>query len=211
MQGHVRVLDTDDAVTTQAANDEDANEQFQHSRAQALDAEADANVVRFSGEQPGERTYQASVGVGAANGKVNVLEMLPRTLNLDKGDRVRFHWKSPNEAHTVAFPTGSPAFPAPFGFDCGSTFQSPGPGAPCIEPGGRAPEFIADPGNAPSGTLLTMPTVLVDSGVLAGAGYHLSPSLRVWSVATNRSTATGAFQYQCTIHDFMHGTLNVTN
>lgn len=102
----------------------------------------------------------------------------------------------------------------PFGFDCGGTSYSPAPLPTCTEPGeefGPFPtESIGDPGNARPGTVLTGPTAVVDSGVLAGTGYDLVASVQRWSVATRPSTTTpGAYTFHCTIHDWMSGTLNV--
>jgi len=211
MQGTFNVVDNDDNVTTQAQNDARAATQFARDQANALAAEAAANVVRFSGGAPGSRTYDVDVSTASADLHATVLEMLPQHLDLKDGDRVQYRWAAPNEAHTVAFPADDPRLPAPFGFDCGSSFQSPGAGPPCLEPGHTTPELIGDPGNAPPGTLLTNPTALVDSGVLAGRGYNLDPSRQTWSVRTNRATANGTYEYQCTIHDFMHGTLSISH
>src|SRR3981081_2874645 len=160
-----------------------------------------ANVVRFSGGLPGHRTYDVSVGVGAADRHANVLEMLPQQLNLIAGDKVRYQWKSPNAVHTVGFPADSPALPAPFGFDCGSSFQSPpngpGPFAPCIEPGAKQPEFVGDPGSSPSGTGLKNPSTLVKPGYTMRRGADLEPTSQKWSLGTNSSTVAATYEYQC--------------
>lgn len=211
MQGSVRVVDADDAVTSQAANDARGAEQFARDQANALAAEAAANTVRFTGGAPGTRTYDVDVAVGTGDLHSVVLEMLPQTLDLKAGDKVKYIWAARNEVHTVGFPADSPLLPAPFGFDCGTTFESPGAGPPCFEPGRTTPELVGDPGNAPSGTALTSPTTLVDSGLLAGRGYHLDPSVQTWSVKTNAATANGTYEYQCTVHDFMHGSLVVAH
>jgi plastocyanin len=210
MQGSVRVVDNDDKVTTQAENDARGDAQFAHDQAEAKAAETAANTVRFSGGAPGSRTYDVDVSVGVPDLHAVVLEMLPQKLNLKDGDRVQYRWAAPNEVHTVSFPAEDPRLPPPFGFDCGgSGFQAPGAGPPCLEPGHTTPELIGDPGNAPPGTLLTSPTALVDSGLLVGRAYHLEPSRRTWSVRTNGATAPGTYEYQCTVHDFMVGALNI--
>ena len=212
MQGSVNVVDSDDRVTTQAENDARGAAQFAHDQAEALAAEAAANTVRFSGDAPGRRTYDVDVSTGVPDLHAVVLEMLPQHLDLKDGDRVQYHWAAPNEVHTVGFPADDPRLPPPFGFDCGGTgFQAPGAGPPCLEPGHTTPELVGDPGNAPSGTLLTSPTALVDSGLLAGRGYDLEPTRQTWSVRTNRATANGTYEYQCTVHDFMHGTLSISH
>jgi plastocyanin len=209
MQGHFKVVDNDDRVTTEAQNDERGQDQFQIDEALGRAAEQEANVVRFSGGQPGTRTYNVSVGVGAADDHLNVLEMLPQKLALVDGDKVAYHWRSPNELHSVGFPSGS-SLPAPFGFDCGSTFQSPGP-PPCIDLADNRPELIADPGTVESGSPLQSPTALFDAGVLIGRDYHVNPTVREWSLSTNNSTLASTYAYQCTVHDVMHGELTVSS
>ena len=108
----------------------------------------------------------------------------------------------------------------PFGFDCGPTPPfyigvPPTPGAPppsvCVEPGERQPEAIGDPGNAPPGTLLSSPSQLVDAGLRVGTAYGVRPSSQRWSLRTGPTTATGVYQFQCTVHDWMRGTLTVSH
>ncbi|MBV8717924.1 MAG: hypothetical protein JO020_22150 [Chloroflexi bacterium] len=196
MQGHFTVVDrSNDDVTTQAQIDSRSAIQFAADQRKGLDAEQDANVVHFTGGAPGTRTYDVSVGVGTSDLHVAIDEMLPQHLNIDKGDKVVYHWRDPHNVHTVGFPAGSPALPGPF--------------APDIEPG-EGFELATDPGTSAPGTFLTNPNALVDSGVRFGTAYDVDPSSQVWSVRTNKSTSTATFAYQCTIHDFMVGTLNVT-
>ena len=127
---------------------------------------------------------------------------------LTAGDKVRFDWADTHNVHTVFFPT-TVEETSPFGFDCDAGFVAP-TGPPCFETGEEfAPELIGDPGNAPPGTLLTSPSAIVDSGVLIGTGYGLSPSVQTWHVATNGSTGAGTYSFRCAIHDFMIGSVDV--
>ena len=136
-------------------------------------------------------------------------------LDLVPGDQVQYIWADPRNVHTVAFPTGSASLPESFGFDCGTSFVSvpATPGAPpptvCFEPGAQTPEGIGDPGNAGSGTALTDPTKLVDAGLMLGTDYGLNSAPAKWSIVTNSGTKFGSYNFQCIIHDYMHGTLNV--
>jgi len=57
--------------------------------------------------------------------------------------------------------------------------------------------------------MLKSPTTLVDAGLLIGRGYDLEPTSQKWSLGTNNSTVAATYEYQCTVHDFMHGTLVV--
>lgn len=215
MTGTLTVAAAGQPATSQAQIDAQAATQFVQEQAAGLAAEQAANTPKFSGGAPGTRTYQVLVGTTGADGHVTITEMLPRSLSLAPGDRLNFVWQSANEVHTVGFAADERQLNAPFGFDCGATFQSPpagppGAGAafqPCVEPGKQAPELIGDPGTAPSGTILTDPAQIVDSGFLVGTGYGIAPSAQTWSLVTNGSTKAGTYTYRCTVHDGMVGTL----
>ena len=219
MRGKLDVVDSDDATTSQAQINRRSLEQFADDRAAGLDLERDANHLTFSGDDPGSRTYLMHVGVGSSKAHVAVDEMLPsQPLNLTPGDRVRYVWRDPHNVHSVVFPANT-RLPEPFGFDCGT--NSPGyvgippvPGAPppqfCFEPGETQPESIGDPGNAGPGTRLTNPAQLVDAGIRIGTAYGVKPSSQTWWVATGHTTQAGSYQFQCTVHDWMQGTLKVS-
>lgn len=221
MAGTLNVVDAGQPATTQAQIDAQAAAQFAADRDAALAAEKAADVVQFTGGAPGIRTYQVLVGLSAADNHVAIDEMLPRqALNLVPGDRVEYVWQDAHEAHSVTFPTDDKRLPEPFGFDCGATFMSvpppgpPAPGAapfrPCVEPGAQAPEAIFDPGNVPAGTALVDPAQVLDSGILFGTVHGFQPTDPQWSVLVNGATPSGAYKYQCILHDWMHGTLSVS-
>jgi plastocyanin len=219
MRGKLDVVDSDDATTSQAQINRRSLEQFADDRAAGLDLERDANQVTFSGDDPGSRTYLMHVGVGSPQAHVAVDEMLPnQPLNLTPGDRVRYVWRDPHNVHSVVFPANT-RLPEPFGFDCGTNPPGyvgipPVPGAPppqvCVEPGETQPESIGDPGNAGPGTRLTNPAQLVDAGIRIGTAYGVKPSSQTWWVATGHTTRAGSYQFQCTVHDWMQGTLKVS-
>ena len=215
MRGTLNVVGTSQPTTSQLQIDHAARGQFVADRAQALATERAANVVTWTGGAPGTRTYEFTVGIGAAHNHVAIDEMLPNPATvpggaplLKSGDKVRFDWVDTHNVHTVFFPT-TVEETSPFGFDCDSGFVAPG-GPPCFETGEAfAPELIGDPGNAPPGTLLTSPSAIVDSGLLVGTGYKLSPSVQTWHVATNGSTTHGTYSFRCAVHDFMVGSFTV--
>jgi plastocyanin len=213
MRGTLTVVGAGASTTSQKAIDAGGLAQFRADRASALAVESQLNHLAVWGGKPGQRTFLVYIGASAANNHVAIDEMLPnRTLNLDKGDRVLYVWRDPHNVHSVYFPTGSSSLPGPFGFDCGTSynpFPFNGPPTVCLEPNDTNPEVIADPGTAPAGTLLTSPTALVGSGVLIGTGYGVNPTSQTWSTRTNAGTSTGTYMFQCSVHDFMHGWLNV--
>ncbi|HVH64400.1 MAG TPA: hypothetical protein VM674_00060 [Candidatus Acidoferrum sp.] len=197
-------------ASSQAEIDAASAAQFASDHNQALAAETAANVVTFTGGAPGTRTYEAHVGLSAADNHVALLEMVPAVLNLARGDKVHYTW-SFQEIHTASFPANNDnVLVEPTGWDCGATYVPSPPGPPqpppsCVEmePG---PELLLDPGNARPGHL-NNPNALVDSGVLVGSGYNLNPSAQDWSVVADTG---GRYAYQCTIHDWMQGIVNVS-
>jgi plastocyanin len=218
MTGTVTVVDPATPTSTQAQLDVVAAAQFAADQAEGIAALQAANQVRFTGGAPGTRTYQVSVGTGTTDMHVSLLGMFPALLDLTPGDQVQYLLQAPNDPHTVTFPAGSKTLPEPIGFDCGTSFQNPPSGPPpsgspsgpsplCLEPGRTQPELVGDPGNAPPGTALTNPAAMIDSGLLAGSGYGLTPSTQQWSITSNGATVAGTYKYQCTIHDNMVGTL----
>jgi plastocyanin len=215
MRGKLKVVGASQPASSQAQIDARSWSQFVSDRAQGLAAERRTNHVEFTGEEPGSRTYTVHVGIGAAHNHVAIDEMFPnRPLNLASGDSVRYLWRDPHNFHSVAFPTGDPNLPPPFGFDCGATYNgiptTPGPPPVCLEPGDTQFEVIGDPGNAGPGTVLSDPSVVVDAGVLGGTGYGVTPSAQSWWLATADTTKPGTYHFQCTIHDWMQGSLTLT-
>ena len=216
MRGVLDVVGGGASTSTQAEIDAASNTQFAEDQAQALATEQQTNQVAFTGGAPGTRTYTVHVGIGTANDRVAIDEMFPsQPLNLAPGDSVQYLWRDPHNVHSVAFPAENPDVPLPeaFGFDCGTSYNgippTPGPPPICVEPGDTQFEVIGDPGNAGPGTVLSDPSLVVDSGVLGGTGYGVSPSAQSWWLATNGTSKPGAYHFKCTIHDWMQGTLTL--
>jgi plastocyanin len=227
MSGTLHVVPANQRVTTQAQVNKRAAAQFAADRTAALAKEKERNQVVWTGGAPGTRTYVFHVGASAAGEEVAIDEMFPNTktlkgqaLDIVRGDRVKFLLDDPHNVHTVYFhDTGnSPLDNAVsfVGFDCGNSYQNPGP-KPCIEPGEQppGPELIGDPGNGPPGTLLKVPAptsvaAIPDAGMFAGVGYNVAGALTHWSARTSANgTQPGLYTFHCTIHDWMHGSINV--
>jgi plastocyanin len=195
MRGHFTVVPDSVPSTTQEAVNAASADQFGADRNAARATEADGNVVRFTGGAPGTRTYSVNVGMTSADRHVAIDEMLPQHLNIVQGDKINYHWADPHNVHTVGFPAEETKLPPPF--------------APDGTSGDEAREVVGDPGNAPPGTLLRHTSSVVDAGVFIGTGYGVQPTVQLWSVKTSDSTDLATFTYQCTVHDFMHGSLTV--
>ena len=213
MSGTLHVVASGQAASSQSEIDAASQAQFEADQAQGLQAEQQYTVDRPTVEN-GTTTHHISVGVSAADNHVAIDEMLPQRISFSQGDQVEFKWRDPHNVHTVGIAQDETQLPEPFVFDCGATFASPPgpegqPGRFCTEPGQDAPELIGDPGNALSGAVLKDVQHIVDSGFLAGQAYGLQPTTQTWSVRTDSNTQSGTYNYWCSVHDFMHGSLQI--
>jgi plastocyanin len=216
MRGTVSVVDSGTPVQSQAGLNTAAAAQFAADKAEGEAAYASAQVPSFTGGAPGSRTYLVHAGLTTADRHVAIHDMLPDNLNLVSGDVVKYDIQF-NVIHTVSFRAG-PGLISPFGLDtCKGYFPLNGPPTtppPCTElengpTGNPGPEIIADPGTRASGTGLNM-IQGADSGVLLGADYgpfYGNFGASSWSVA---AAQPGTYPYQCTIHDWMTGVLQVS-
>jgi len=208
MQGTLRVVALDQA-SDKGEQISKSNAQFEQERtdAEALIA-SDSNTVPSGA--PGSRTWSVHVGDTTSSRHAAILAMMPASLpNVVSGDTVKFLWGA-LEVHTVGFGPDQ-NLPGPFGWDCGKTYVAFGPNGPgggpppCVEVENGQPEIIGDPGTRGPGQGLNRSQV-TDSGFLAGGAYGVTPSAQWWSVA---AAQPGSYQYHCTVHDFMQGTISV--
>ena len=217
-RGTLTVVPDDQPVSTQAQVDADAEQRFRQDREQAVAVEQQLNSLPNGLGRPGDRDFLVYVGAGSPNSGVAIDAMLPnRPINAVAGDRVHFVWADPKSFHSVGFAASLADLPSPFGFDCGggryqpvpNMFNQPPP-EPCLQPGADEPQFVGDPGNAPSGTALTSPSAVVNSGLLVGGSFHVEPTTRTWSVRITRHTAKGAYHYFDAGRPWMTGVVNVS-
>jgi plastocyanin len=212
MRGQLDVVGSGATTSTQAEIETASKAQFAADQAAGVAAETALLAPMVTGS-PGARTYTVHMGINAADNHVAIDEVFPTSpLHLVVGDRVQYLWADTHNFHSVTFPAWSPAIePPPFGFDCGTSYVGVGPGpvTPCFEPGDTTFEVIGDPGNAGPGSALRNPDSLFDSGVLGGTGYGVSPSAQSWLITADTSSAAGTYHFQCTIHDWMQGSLVV--
>jgi plastocyanin len=216
MNGTLHVVAAGAATTTQGTINAQSLTQFAADKAEGqVRYAADNTPTVESTDGAGHKTWAAHAGDNTADGKVAFFEMMPRNLNLAIGDSVHWTWGTEAELHTVGFPANTPTLPPPFIPDCGGPGTDdvflPPPDPTSMPYCGDFPptqagfELAGDPGNARPGNL-SSPTDLVDSGLLVGAHYNLTPSVQDWSANAN---APGSFAYQCTVHDWMQATVTV--
>jgi plastocyanin len=180
-------------------------------------AESIANIARSHLNADGTRTWLMAAGTSTPDGHVAIDEMLPKKLNIHKGDKVVWDSRAVNEIHTVTFPTelhtdiafvceagtvDTPAFPAvlpptsPADFSCG------GPPVEFENGGGNGRHHV------------TSPTTVSDSGViasdtaLAGFGVPLTAARETWKVSFVAASRT-TYHYLCQVHAGMVGTIVV--
>lgn len=217
MRGTVTVVADDRPVTTQADIDAASRVQFADSRAAALAVEAFLDGTPVIHGPVGDRDLVVFVGASALEGRVLINRMLPSRLpDVSPGDRVHFVWANHHGVHTVGFASSPWELPSPFGFDCGNgTYQSvPNvfnrpPPAPCVRPGRTEPKFLCDPGNAISGSALGASNQVVNSGLLIGSAYGMTPTASTWSVTISETTTKGEHPFFDTVHPWMGGVLTV--
>ena len=221
MSGSLTVVGAAAHATSETERRAQVVAQIRADRHDGFAAEAAASRAAVHLNANGTRTWLLTAGTGTVH--TAVLEMLPRNVNIRKGDTVA--WRSPqiNEPHTVTFPdeqftdfapnceegggVDSPAMPlhfpptSPFDFGCGG----PPPTRPADEielGGGNGVRQIANP------------STISDSGILQShaldTALHLPfAAARVqWSVRFTNAVP-GTYTYICQVHFGMHGTIVV--
>jgi plastocyanin len=187
-------------LTTAAAT------QYATQPAQGLAAESAANAAAVTTNSDGSKTYALTAGTESPDGLVQVLEMLPKSVNIQAGDTVRWNSKSTNDPHTVTFPNGPLANPVdpfsagicedPVTGDGPATF---GPTGPC---GGNPNAFETHFNPQPQGaTAIAAATTVGTSGIIeaADSGYGVGNNYPF------TFPNAGTFAYACGIHNHMTG------
>jgi plastocyanin len=217
MRGTVNVVRSNAAVQTQRQIDQKSKQQFNRDRAEAMALYDEANQPDVQEQDSGPRTFTVHVGVTSEDRHIAIHDMLPASIKLRRGDRVKYVWQS-NVIHTVGFTDSGPALNDPFGADCYPKDPAyvnfgPDPTTPpaCAEPEGfLGAEAIGDPGTKTSGSALTRAGG-ADSGLLLGADYaqyYGGMGSDHWSI---KASGSGTFNYKCDLHEWMIGKLTVRN
>jgi plastocyanin len=220
MAGALTVVAAGAAGTTTAASaDAAAVTQATADVAAGMAAETAASTASKVTHPNGSTTWTLTAGTSDPAGHVAVLDMLPRTVTIRRGDAVIWRPRDRNEPHTVTFPKDLNSDLIPM---CEGPGGKDTPATPTVVPptgpfdfgcGGRpADEFEVTGGNGVNA--IKSPTTTSDSGVLAyrtiAAGFNLpaSASLSSWRVSF-AGAAKGTYTYVCMIHDDMEGTIVV--
>jgi plastocyanin len=156
----------------------------------------------------GTTTWRVTAGTSSADGRVALLEFLPKAIDIKPGDHVVFVPKSPNEPHTVTFPGDLGTEFEPL-CEAGSTDVPIGPTGCNFGP---PDELELDGGNGVWN--VTTPTTISDSGIIGprsltdGIGLPSTAVLNTWTVSF-AGAQPGTYTYVCQIHDGMDATISV--
>jgi plastocyanin len=216
MSGRLKVLRADAHLPSAHKVAKQIAKQIKHDLAGAWAADRRANREAVEMKRHGKRTLHVTAGTSSRDGKVALLEFFPRNLAARPGDKVVFKPLSPNEPHTVTFPSdiGTEMVPlceagttdVPFGPPTFSCPAHPGAGPDEIELGGGNGVWqVTVPGAA--GTVS-------DSGIIgprrlaADIGAAKTDFLNKWTISL-AGAAPGTYTYVCQIHEGMAGTITV--
>lgn len=212
MRMKITIVADDAPATTQAAIDS--------AKATTLAADQDlAGAVhsrlntRQSKHTAADGTVVWDAWAGYDTHFVSLFAMYPRTLNIRKGDRVRWHFNQlVYELHTVTFPLaqGLDIANATFLPSCDPDGDSgAGPDTP---PTSEAPPFCADPAqlefdipsdfSLPSGNGRVTSKTDFENSAARGIG---SPTSAAYTLQFPSVSGETPFKYLCMVHPFMRG------
>jgi plastocyanin len=200
MHGSVSVV-PDAAARSRLDQVEDAAAaQFHADTRGAFDAEYD--VENHAVTRNADGTHTVAVTAGTATPFVEVAEMLPRKIDIEKNDKVNWVTKTIRDIHTVTFPQGAGSNSVdPLQTFCEGAVDTPAVSpANCNSPSDY--ETHVDP--QPIG-----PTAISSSSTVATSGIIANPPTPFPNNFTFSFPTNGSFVYQCRIHDHMIGTVVV--
>jgi plastocyanin len=215
----IDVVGNNETASTQAELDQRASKLKARDvdTARALDAKYSTKQTKHK-DAKGRNVWDAWAGVD--QGPVTMLAMYPAELNIDKGDRVQWHFDLNNEPHSVALPFDKAKQVAftNFSFACDPDGdQAPGPDT---APTSQEPPFCASldqlevefPGAAPHGD-----GVVKNANDYEDSGFH-GPEVNTggffsqdpYTLTFNTTTDAKGIKYLCTFHGpFMRGAVVV--
>jgi plastocyanin len=212
MIGSLTVVSAGAHATTDTERSARVRAQIRADRQEGFAAEAAASRAGVFRNADGTRTWVLTAGTGTAH--TAVLEMLPRNVNIRKGDRVA--WRSPqiNEPHTVTFPEdlGTEILPKCEGSGGTDSDGSAGCGGP---PPTRGPDEL-ELGGGNGVRLIANTSTISDSGWIQShamsTALHLpfDAARATWSVRFSKTAVPGTYRYMCQVHgDAMEGFIRI--
>jgi plastocyanin len=208
MNGRLDVLPANATAPTASQVAAQVARQVKHDLKGAWAADRRASHDALIRNRDGSGTWYVTAGTSSADSHVALLEFLPKSIDVQPGDKVFFRPRSPNEPHTVTFPGDLGTEFVPF-CENGSTDVPIGPTGCNFGP---PDELEFDGGNGVS--QVTTPTTVSDSGIIgprhltADIGLPGTAILNTWT-ASFAGAAPGTYTYVCQIHDGMGGTVVV--
>jgi plastocyanin len=201
MKGSVNVVPDNEPRTSTEELEFLASEQKSRSTLEALQVEENAEQnARFTNPD-GTRT--TTLTAGTATPYVEILEMLPRKVEIKPGDKMKFVTRTIRDIHTVTFPRGPGSDSVdPFASFCEGTPDTPA-NSPfdCKTPFDFEVHILPQPMGT---TVISTNKTIGSSGIIANPNATPFPKAYTFSFPNK-----GSFDYQCRIHDNMVGTIVV--
>ena len=203
MEGTLTVVPAGQPATDPGTLAAQAATEYNQLNAGAFAAQAAASVPTFTQNLNGTRTWNVHVGVTVDD--VDLLEFLPQTLPIRKGDSVNFDGSlTTQEAHTVTTPAGGRAG---FGFFGANECEvASGPDTPAKPVQGPPQAGCADPSTIEQVVNLGVqgePTNITSGLTAASSFVSGNPLAQAAGGAASHTysfPANGTFVFVCTIH-----------
>lgn len=207
MVGSFTIVPAATAATTSTAETAAATAQYNTETTGALAAETAADEKSVTNN--GDGTHTITMTAGTATAGVEVLEMLPKRVEIRPGDKVKWVTTTWIDIHTVTFPQGhgsDSVDPLPFACEVAGGTDAPATGGPptfgCSSPTAVEGHVVPQPQGQ---TAIASTSTVASSGLIAAAEGALPFPDRFTFTFPN----SGTFAYQCRIHDNMVGTIVV--
>jgi len=206
MIGSFTIVPLEAATTTSTAETAASTAQYNTASAGALAAETAADEKSVTNN--GDGTHTITMTAGTASTGVEVLEMLPKRVEIRPGDKVKWVTATRIDIHTVSFPKGigsNSVDPLPFACEVTGGTDDPATGPPpsfgCSSPAAVEAHLVPQ---AQGPTAIASTSTVASSGVIAAEGTGPFPDRFTFSFPNS-----GTFAYMCRIHDNMVGTIVV--
>jgi plastocyanin len=205
MVGSFTIVPSGTATTTTATEAASALAQYNTETIGAREAETAADEKSVTNN--GDGTHTITMTAGTASTGVEVLEMLPKRVEVRPGDMVKWVTTTKVDIHTVTFPEGpgsASVDPIPFACEVAGDTDAASTGPPnfgCSSPSAIEDHLIPQ---AQGPTAIATTATVATSGIIAGGAPAPFPTHYTFSFPNS-----GTFAYMCRIHDHMVGSIVV--